>query len=295
MTAVMKKTIVWMLLALSLVSCSSQNDQKEIKIATNAWIGYAPLFYAKEQGKLDGLGFTLIHNVSLAEAADIYSVGRADMVTTTQHEYYFLKNVTNDIVPVILLDRSNGGDMILSNKSVTELKKAKEIDAYLEVDSINAELLKEFMQKNGLKEEQMRFINKDQQKIQDVPYEPSRAIVIVTYSPYDVTLKEKGFKEVASTRDLESLVVIDALCARKEVATNQRSRLKRLKSIIDASIEEIKKDPKRSYEHVAKYLGNISYDEYLASLQLIEWINKPSKEILKRIEKLGYDEEYLIK
>ncbi len=295
MTAVIKKTAVWILLALTLVSCSSQNDQKEIKIATNAWIGYAPLFYAKEQGKLDGLGFTLIHNVSLAEAADIYSVGRADMVTTTQHEYYFLKNVTNDIVPVILLDRSNGGDMILSNKSVAELKKAKEIDAYLEVDSINAELLKEFMQKNGLKEEQMRFINKDQQKIQDVPYESARAVLIVTYSPYDVTLKEKGFKEVASTRDLESLVVIDALCARKEVATTQRSRLKRLKSILDASIEEIKKDPKRSYEHVAKYLGNISYDEYLASLQLIEWINKPSKEILKRIEKLGYDEEYLIK
>lgn len=175
--------------------CSSQQHRSDehIKIATNSWIGYAPLFYAKESGELDKLGFTLITNVSLAEAADVYNVGKADMVTTTQHEYHALKKMMGDVTPVILLDRSDGGDMILSNVSLETIKKASKIQVYLEVDSINTELLEEFLHKNGIDEKKLSIINEDQQTIQDVR-NTKTPILIVTYTPYDVPLKKRGFK-----------------------------------------------------------------------------------------------------
>lgn len=88
-----------------LTACGKQNE-KTIHIFTNSWIGYAPLFYAKEKGYFDKLNIDLVTNVSLAEAADLYDIGKADLVTTTQHEYYSLKNSGHNIVPVILFDRS---------------------------------------------------------------------------------------------------------------------------------------------------------------------------------------------
>ncbi len=292
----MKLLFLFFSMILFLTSCSnSKNEtQKELKIATNEWIGYTPLFLADATGNLRKLHIKLIHNISLAEAANVFSVGKADMVTSTQHEYYAIKHSIKDIIPVILLDRSNGGDMILANKKIPELQKALKIKVYLEVDSINQELLKEFSHRYNIPLSRFTIINEDQQMIQSVQNTPTDTIMIVTYSPYDVTLKAKGFFEIASTRELDQLIVIDALCTREATRKAEFARLQQLKKVIDHAVDEIKTNPKESYELTKKYLGNISYSEFLDSLKLIEWINNPSPKLLDKIEKLGYKREYLI-
>jgi len=276
-----------------LSACSSK-PQKQIIISTNQWIGYAPLFYAYEKGELDPLNIKIVTSVSLGEAADLYSIGKADMVTTTQHEYNILKQTTHDIKAVILMDRSNGGDMILSNKSLDELKKSKKIDAYLEVDSINQEILLDFLKKNAISEDKIHFINKDQRQIQDIKNNKTQDILIVTYNPYNIALEKKNFKEVTSTKDINSIIVIDALCARDTLIKNDKQRLIKLKKVIDKAIKTIKENPEASYTVVSKYLSNVSYQEYLKSLSLIKWINKPSSELLEYIKQYGYSKDDII-
>ena len=285
-------TSFFILLFVLFTGCSSLKEEK-LRIATNAWIGYAPLFYAQEKGTLKKLHIELVHNVSLAEAADIYSVAKADMVTTTQHEYYFLKK-SGDIKPVILLDRSYGGDMILSNKTLQEIKNADKIDAYLEINSINRELLQLFIKQQELQEQKIRFFDKDQAAIQDIKNDTLKTILIVTYSPYDTIHKKKGFLTVASTREINSLAVIDALCIRGDLYSKDKIRLETLKKILDKAIVAIQKNPKSSHKLIAKYLDNISYKEFEESLKLIKWINHPSKNILKLLEKLNYEKEFII-
>ena len=277
-----------------LTACSEQKNEQELTIATNSWIGYTPLFYAKEKGYLTKLHIKLLPNVSLAEASNVYSVGKADMVTTTQHEYYALEKMDHNIVPIILLDRSYGGDMVLSNRTISQLKKAKKIDAYLEIDSINAEILKDFMKYNHLQANKITFIDKDQGKIADLKPNKNKNMLIVTYSPYNIQLETNGFKELASTKNMNQIKVIDALCTNKNIIANNKQRLKKLKAIIDKSIREIQVDPKSSYDLVKPYLNNISFGEYVDSLNLIKWINKPSKKLLHAIEPMGYKQKQLI-
>jgi len=295
----LKKLFSIILLSVFFIACSPQ-DKKEIVISTNQWVGYTPLYYAYEKGYLRKLNIKIINSVSLAEAADIYRMGQANMVTTTQHEYNSLKESTNNIVPVILLDRSNGGDMVLSNKSIAELQKAEKIYAYLEIDSINQEIIKDFIKNNALDINKFVFINRDQKQIQDIDYDKEKKekknIVIVTYIPYNITLKKRGFKEVASTKSIDSIIVIDALCASKEIVKNERERLLSLKKIIDKSIDEINENPKATYDLTRKYLSNISYKDYLESLEKIKWINKPSPELLDFINaKYDYPKENIFK
>ncbi|MEN4052497.1 MULTISPECIES: ABC transporter substrate-binding protein [Sulfurimonas] len=291
----MKKILLFALISLLFLSSCTQKKKEELRIATNSWIGYAPLFYAKEKGYLDALNIKLITNVSLAEAVDIYSVGKADLVTTTLHEYHMLKNSGHAIVPIILLDRSNGGDMILSNRTIDELVNAKQIYAYLEIDSINAEILEDFLQHYKIDQNKIKYINKDQAQIEDLKPQKDKNILIVTYVPYNLSLEKKGFKEIASTKDMETIVVIDSLCSNQATIDIYQRRLQELKQIIDRSIHEIEANKQLSYEITKGYLGNISYDEYVNSFKLIEWINNPSKKLLKRIKPMDYDEKQLIK
>jgi len=294
----MKNFILFLLIAFSFISCSSTAQKDEtITISTNQWIGYTPLFYAYEKGYLKELDVKLINSVSLAEAADIYRVGQANMVTTTQHEFNALRDDTHNIVPVILLDRSNGADMVLSNRSLQELKDSKKIYAYLEVDSINREILKDFIKNNNLNENNFVIINKDQEQIQNVNFKKlhNRDLLIVTYTPYDAPLKEQGFKEVASTKNIDSIIVIDALCSTKELRKNKEEQLLRLKKIIDKSIDEITQNPRQAHKITAKYLSNISYAEFTSALKNIKWINKPSDELLEFISKYHYNRETILK
>jgi NitT/TauT family transport system substrate-binding protein len=296
----MNKFFLYILVSLLLTACSLSN-QKEILIATKQWIGYTPLYYAYEKGYLKKFHIQIINTVSLAEAADLFKVGKADMVTTTQHEYNTLRDETHNIVPVILLDRSNGGDMVLSNRSITQLQKSNKIYAYLEIDSINQEIIKDFIKNNMLDINKFVFINKDQEQIQSIDFQAilkkdkDRDIVIVTYIPYNIALQKRGFKEVASTKSIDSIIVIDALCATKNLVKNDKVRLVALKKILDRSIDEINKNPNESYKVTKKYLSNISYAEYLQALQNIKWINKPSDELLEFISQYHYERKNIIK
>jgi NitT/TauT family transport system substrate-binding protein len=280
-------------IALIFTSCSSE-PQKVLKISTNSWIGYAPLFYAQEKGYLKEIEVTLLTNVSLAEAAELYNIGKADMVTTTQHEYYSLKKSNKSLVPIILFDRSDGGDIILSNRTIQELQKAQRITAYLEIDSINAEVLTEFMKKYHINSNKIDFINKDQAQIEEIQNDATQNIIIVTYAPYNIKLLQNRFTEVASTKDENTLLVIDALCTSREFLEQNKEKLKKLKKIIDRSIQEIMRDKKTSYKLIKNYFGNISYDNYINSLNLIVWINRPSEKILEKIKTIGYDKRWLI-
>lgn len=291
----MLKQVVLFSMVFFFLGCSS-NKPQEIRIATNSWIGYAPLFYAKETGELEKLNMKLVPNVSLAEASDIFEVAKAELVTTTQHEYFSLKESVKDVLPIILIDRSNGGDMILSNRTLDELYKAETIYAYLESDSINNELLKAFLEKNNLTNQNIIYINNDQLQISDLSNDENKTMLIVTYSPYNIKLGTKGFKELASTKDIDTLLVIDALCAKTSIYKTDKKRLQQLKVIIDNAITEIENNPEKVYNLVAKYLDNISYDEFLDSLNSIKWINKNrSQELNEKIESLGYKEANLIK
>jgi len=284
---------LFLFLTLFLLACSSPKEEP-LLLSTNQWIGYSPLFYAQEKGYLDELNIKLSNSVSLGEASNIFLISKAQLVTGTQHEYNLLKNEMNSIIPIILLSRSNGGDMILSNQSLEAIKKSKNITVYLEVDSINKEMIEDFIKTYNLDSKYMHFINKDQAKIQNIKFTNLKDILIVTYIPNNLVLEKRGFKELASTNKPDTLLVIDSICTSKEILEQNKMRLEALKLVIDKSIQEIMNDKVRAHELIKKELGNLSYEEFSNALETIKWINKPSQEFLQKIDSIGYKRENLL-
>ena len=281
-------TLMTILLLLFATGCNRSKDEKQLKISTSRWIGYSPLFLADALGELKALNLELIQSVSLTEAMGIFSVGHADFVTTTQHEYLALKH-NNHIKPIALLDRSNGGDVILANFPLKNLNNYSHIDVYLEIDSINRELFEDFASYHHLPLSRCTFHNQDQQQIQSLKNRTEHPTIVVTYSPYDITLQKRGFHTIASTKSLQDIAVIDALCTQDKTVQAYPARVKKLKKVIDRKIEQIRYHPQKSYHLLRHYLGDISFSEFQDALTRIEWINHPTPQILEITKRVGYD------
>lgn len=279
----MKKILLFLLFIIVFSGCSTPFDKK-LKISVNTWIGYSPIFYAYDKGWLKPYNIEVIHLVSLAESMHLYAAGSADAMTGTQYEFHTLKDNHPSLTPLMLFDRSNGGDMILSNQSIEDLLKSRDtIDVYLEIDSVNIELIKDFLKFYNIDQRKLTFHNSDQVVISKLKLKAhKKPTLIVTYTPYNIALEKEGFRVVASTKNRNVVTVIDALYATQDVIQAHKKQFEMLKSLTDKAIEVLKKDPQEYYKHVKHYLQDISYETFIQTLTKIEWINTTLDEVMKK-------------
>lgn len=260
----------------SVLGCSHHNNAP-IKILVNSWIGYSPLFYAKEKGWLQELNIEISTVVSLGESMMTFHTGHFDGLVGTQYEYQKLKEKHYKLTPILMFDRSMGGDMVMSNRSIDELKTSLEpIDVYLEINSINSLVFQQFVERHNLQNQPFNFINKDQLKIvtELKQTKPSRPTIVTTYIPYNFDLGKIGFQILSSTKDISDLLVVDALYTTKESFHNNKQTYVKLKEHINQAINALNKDPNAYYETVKPYLENTTFTEFTSALKQIEWLNQ---------------------
>lgn len=273
------KVLHILILLFSILFIGCEKKSEEIKISVNTWVGFTPIMYAYEKGWLEPLNIKIYPVVSLGESIKLYRAGITDGFSGTQRELFAVNS--KNLKPLILLDRSNGADVILSNMSLDELKKQNSISTYLELESINKLILDNFIKKYQINKDNLIYFNKEQSFV--VTLRPTNTPTLIsTYEPYSSTLIKNGFKEISSTKDIDMLV-LDALYLNEDIIVKNTKRLKKLKEYIDKSLESLTSNPKEYYEVVKPYLEGQSYEEFISSLSGIEWINKNISKELKRV------------
>ena len=268
-----------------------------LKISATTWIGYTPLFYAKEKGWLDELNIKLTNVVSLSENMYLFKSGNFDAYVGTQYEYELLFKTNKSLTPIFMFDRSFGGDVIMSNRTLQELLDSNEtLEAYLELDSINNTLLRDFITIHGLEKRKIHYKNNDQAYIGSLKAKHmKKPLLIVTYTPYNFHLATNGFKEIASTKEGLDLLVVDALFTSKDSLEKHKEQYIKLSQLIRKAISALRSDPQEFYERVKIYLPETSYEEFLDSLGDIVWLDGTLPEDLKeRLEKAKFSTKELL-
>lgn len=281
----LKKVSIVLLMLLSFTGCFDfQKEDYAIDIALSNWTGYLPLAYAYEKGKLKDLGINIIPTSSLSASLNLIGRDAVDGFCATQREYKLIKSIHVDITPIILLDKSYGGDKILSNMTKDELYSLKkgEIDAHMEFDSANYLLFEYF--KNFRDWEKVNFTikNNTQSFISQMPI--SNPSIIVTYEPYATTLLRRGFHLIESTKN-DKILIMDAVFVKKKSFEKNKEIYKKLKIAVDESIEELKTHPKAFYDVIKIYTDGQSFDDFNATLQDVKWMNKNKDSVLEQLKK----------
>jgi NitT/TauT family transport system substrate-binding protein len=268
-----------------LSACSTQKESDSLKIIANSWIGYSPLFYAKESGWLEPINIKLSTVISLGESLNIYESAKLDAFTGTQYEFNQVQQKDPSLMPIIMFDRSNGGDMVMANQTIQSLQHHTQvIDVYLEINSVNHLVFKDFIKQHHLTNKTFNYINKDQLKIFTILQETpsSNPVIVVTYSPYNQKLSSLGLQTLATTKNGLELLVVDALFTSKKTFLKHQAQFTQLNALFNKALIALKKDPFEYYEKVKPHLENTSYDDFLTSIEGVEWLNEPLSPALQK-------------
>lgn len=264
------------------IGCTISISQP-LRISTNLWIGYSPFFYIQQKGWLKDHNIEIVNVVSLSENMQMYESGFVHAFTGTQYEFEQMQKQTPDLEPMILLDRSLGGDVIMGNRDIEILQKAQKINVYLEIDSVNKVLLDRFTELYGISPSVLHLINKDSDNssMLEMKDEPT---LIITYTPYDIPLKNNGYKVVDTTKN-PSFFVTDALYTDSKTREEYAEELAVLNQLIAKALDHLKKDPEEYFSTIRVFFKYKDKDTFLKALESIQWIyDDRSLPLMKQLE-----------
>jgi len=293
----LKAWIVAALALLMLSSCSEVEEQPPLVLSTDTWIGASPLYYAHAMGWLEKANIELLQTNSIYDNLEHFRSKAADIVTGTVHEYKLLKAISPDLIPIIIYDRSYGGDVILSNRTVSQICQSKErVNVYIEKDTVSEEMWHYFTIENNLSTQRYTLYDRNQNEIEQLSASPlSPPAVIVTYNPHDSVLKKQGFMEIASSKN-ESYIIVDAIYVSSRTAAKHSDQMHALKDIVGRAVRAYHHDPKKFYETVKPYLDNLSYQEFIQMVHNIQWMEDKALTpgMLKQLEKSEFPTKELL-
>ncbi|MHB8100393.1 MAG: type 2 periplasmic-binding domain-containing protein [Sulfuricurvum sp.] len=277
----LKYLLYVILLALSLSGCFDTKPS-ELRIAISPWIGYSPFYYADAMGWLHEENIHLIETTSLHESKDYFEAGLVDAFLSTQYEASSIQNM--QIIHLLPIDRSNGGDVVLSNNTLQELLTKKEVKAYLEIDSVNKVLLDEFVKNRNLDVNAIQMVHKGQSAIGSMVPSSTQNQLLVTYEPYATLLRHQGFIEVASTRE-SGLLILDSLYTSSGSLKTQKERYIILSKMIKKAHDAYKRNPKAYYETIKAYVEYANFEEFNRANHSIQFIlDLPKAELTQMLK-----------
>ncbi|MCE7998570.1 MAG: ABC transporter substrate-binding protein [Rhodobiaceae bacterium] len=258
--------------AFALTACSEAPSQP-LRVGINPWPGYAPLFLAAEKGFFaeEGVDVELIELSSLADVRRAFERGQTDGMASSLVEVLDADR-NSDRAPVIALmaDYSNGADVILAKKELTNVAALKGQRIGLEPSSLNRFILARALAQGGLSMDDVEIVSLPQVGLREA-VEAGAVDAVVTYPPISTDIARTGlFSQMFSSADIPG-EVSDVVSFDRETASRRSADLNAFVRAWGRAVESIRSNPEESYALIGRHIG-MATDDLESAYQGIELI-----------------------
>jgi NitT/TauT family transport system substrate-binding protein len=132
-----------------------------VKIAHSTWVGYGPLYIARDKGffKNNGVDVDLIVMEDPKERFPTLMADKIQMIASTVDTALLYLKKPNDFQYVVAIDDSNGGDGIVAVKDIKTIADLKGKKVAVNEGSVSEFYLNVLLGKAGLKESDLNTVN----------------------------------------------------------------------------------------------------------------------------------------
>ena len=132
-----------------------------VKIAHSTWVGYGPLYIARDKGifKKNGVDVDLIVLEDPKERFPALMADQIQMIASTVDTALLYLKRPNDFQYVVAIDDSNGGDGIVAIKDIKSVVDLKGRQVAVSEGSVSEFYLNVLLEKAGLKESDLKTVN----------------------------------------------------------------------------------------------------------------------------------------
>jgi len=238
-----------------------------IKLGTNLWPGYEPLYLAREQGYLSEDSVALVELLSASEVMRAYRNGAIDAAALTLDEVISLREAGLRPVIVQVADISNGADVILARPGIERLQDLRGKRVGVEATALGAYMLSRALALHGMSAVDVEIVHLEVNEHHDA-WQKGQVDAVVTFEPVRQQLLAQGAVILFDSSMIPGEVV-DLLVVREALLKSHRRQIHHLIDAWHRALEHMRQSPEQAAQVMTARLGG-SVTEVLSSLQQLE-------------------------
>ena len=239
------------LLGSSLHAMASENNQ--IRIGTNLWPGYEPLYLAQTYAGWPKDNVRLIRYPSSSEVIRAFRNKSIEAAGLTLDEVLTLEESGIGLKIILVMDVSNGADAILSKSHINTFEKLRGKRIVVEGSALGAYMLTRALNLNEMAIADVEIYNAEINQHEDL-YLSDDTDAIVTFDPVRSSLVNKGAYELFSSKNIPGEIV-DVLVVRNDLVQKKGATLQAILKQWFLALADIKANKKDALELVSSNLS----------------------------------------
>lgn len=217
--------IVILLTVQGLAGCTPEPPEP-LRVGTNLWAGYEPLYLARDLGYLHGQPVKLVEYPSATEVIRAYRNGVLEAAALTLDEVLML--VDRGMAPrvVLVMDVSHGSDAIVGRAELRGLEDLRGRRVGAENTALGAYVLSRALELAGLSPADIELVPLGIHE-HVAAFEAGRVDAVVTFDPERSRLLAAGARQLFDSSQIPGEIV-DVLAVRPEVLARRGEALRGL-------------------------------------------------------------------
>jgi len=271
---------VLLLLLIISPGCTKKTEEP-LRIGTNLWPGYEPLYLAQ---KLDYLKPDLVTPVQFRSSSETISAFRSrtiDAAALTLDELLSVAQFESNISIILVTDISLGADVLMARPEIRDLGSLRGRRVGVETTAAGAYMLSKALNRAGLKDSDINIVNLNADEHESA-FTQKRVDAVITFEPVRSRLLNTGAKILFDSSNIPGEIV-DVIVVRKDYLRSQRGRVETLLKAWFRTLDYMKEHPEDAAEKLKVRLG-ISADEVKAAASGLKFPDRDENSSLLRGE-----------
>jgi NitT/TauT family transport system substrate-binding protein len=252
-----KKHLAGVVAALLLMAGSSQVARAEpLRIGYNIWVGFGPLFVAKEKGLFaeEGIEVELI-NMAIHEA--LYAgllAGQVDVSGATVGDMLPHFDPEQPYACVMALDESRGGDGIVATKDIRSIADLKGKVVAFPERTVSQFFLNVLLKEAGLGQADIEHVEMTADDAGDA-FLMQEVDAAVTWEPFLTQGKQSEHGHLLADSSETPGLIVDCLLAKLEVLDARLPEFRALARAWDAAVHYVEAHTDEANQIMARHVG----------------------------------------
>lgn len=238
----------------SLLSGCGWTTDKPISIASGIWVGYEPMFLARNEGWLDARRVRLVETASATDSLKALAEGKVDGAALTLDEMLKARANGVPLSAVMIFDISAGADMLVARSGIKQLSDLKGRRIGFEQGAVGSLMLASVLRAAGLTKEDIKQIPLTIDSHRNA-WARNQVDAIITYEPVASQLLAQGAVKIFDSRQVSNTIV-DVLAIRGDVLDgNHAAAIRHLISAHFQALDYLNRNPQDAAYRMATHLG----------------------------------------
>jgi NitT/TauT family transport system substrate-binding protein len=263
----LKKTLTLGIAAVTLctaILASCAKAEPPLRVGANVWPGYETLYLARSLGYYDNTPIKLVDYPSGTEEVRAYRNGEIEAAGISIDQALVLAATNPDVKIVVVMDFSNGGDVILGKPEIQNLPGLKSRAVGVESTALGAFIITRALEQKGMSPQDIKIVSLGVSE-HERAFKDGKVDAVVTFGSARTKLLAVGAKLLFDSSQIPGEIV-DVLIVREEVINKQP---KALQALIDGrfrALDYLTKNPQDAAIRMAPRTG-VTPEQFLESLK----------------------------